>query len=218
MNKITITLICLSVFLVHCKKEDTNPASNANNNSTTNATQTALVDSLIVGQFTGNLDGTDYNLIYYQPPVRSTLSVGIASNNHKTTYSENPDSTIQKVFSTIYFLDYSTLHITSLSLFAGKIMDTTQFLNAFPDGNYPYSSTAYKSIEISYYDSASVQWSTALGSADQSLSSFNRKFLWAENSNQNVFFSATFNCTLYNKTGQSKRITNGYYLGYFTID
>jgi len=64
--------------------------------------------------------------------------------------------------------------------------------------------------KIFYYDNNSVEWSTDLGSANQTGSTFNITEHIANTDGYSQHISkATFNCKLYNSTGASMTLTNG---------
>ncbi len=210
-----LVMVFLSVAIITsgCKKDEAAP----NSPGTTPITQTTN-DTLIVGQFDGNLDGVEIRSVWYAPPTTGSTAAGVTTNRLKTVHTSNPDTTIHEFTSTIFFRTLKeSLNVIHKAKVAGVEPDTTEFFNMFPSGSYEYSSSPFYGVEIVLHDTNNVNWSTAYGIADQTNSSYTRTTLFTDSSGKDVFFSAKFNCTLYNKTGQSKTITNGYYLGAFSI-
>jgi hypothetical protein len=93
----------------------------------------------------------------------------------------------------------------------------TAFKAFFNPGTYSYSPDAVNGLKISYYESG-TEWSTDLGSQDQTGSSFvvtdNRE--QSGTSDYTVKIKATFNCKLYDGSGQSKIFTEGVFIGFFS--
>lgn len=101
----------------------------------------------------------------------------------------------------------------------GSFYDTTNLLNFFSPGDYPYSVLADSGIEILYYppDDRYRPWSTSYGTAQQDSCSFrilDALFVHEYSNETMVKFQAEFSCNLYKRTGERFGLTNGRFIGY----
>jgi hypothetical protein len=110
------------------------------------------------------------------------------------------------------FISKGTLRFAS-----GMIPVDSIFEPFFAPASYQYSPNSADGIVIEWYDSNGELWSTEIGTANQSGSSFVIVANLSSHVNGylDVKLKATFNCKLYNASGQSKTLTEGLYVGSF---
>jgi hypothetical protein len=206
MRKTTIVLtVGIIALLASCKKKDDNNATPTNppsNVVTINSTP----------QFTGTINGTGYNLINgntYSSGVSSNKQIGSPSKGSYASLIGN-DNTNQP---------YLTINKGTMT-FNGSAPDTASFDAFFPVGSYTYSINYANGIEIDWIDPNGNQYSTSMGTGNQSNSSFTvtAKHVSMVSGYYQVKVLATFNCTLYNSSGASITLTNGTYVGSFEND
>ncbi|UAY51939.1 hypothetical protein [Ferruginibacter albus] len=95
-----------------------------------------------------------------------------------------------------------------------------EFKSFFNPGTYSFSTPgSYQGITVSWMDKSGNYWSTDNDPATQSGSTFTiTKVNDGPVSLNQVYYvevTATFNCTLYDLSGNSKQLTNGKYFGLF---
>lgn len=101
----------------------------------------------------------------------------------------------------------------------GSFYNTTNLINFFAPGTYPYSFLADNGIEILYFHPEEYYqpWSTSFGAAGQDSSYFrilNTLFVHEFTNEVMIKFQAEFACNLYKRSGEKFRLTNGKFLGY----
>ena len=208
MKKTTILLtIGIIALLAGCKKKDDNNATPSNSNPPSN-----VITINSTPQFTGTINGTGYSLV-----EGNTYSSGVSSNKQigspsKASYASliGNDNTNQP---------YLTINKGMMS-FNGSMPDTASFDAFFPGGSYTYSINHVSGIEIDWIDPNGNQYSTSMGTGNQSSSAFTvtAKHVSMVSGYYQVKILATFNCTLYNSSGGSIILTNGTYVGSFEND
>jgi hypothetical protein len=109
-----------------------------------------------------------------------------------------------------------TVQKGAIVLPSGTSPSDSQFLAFYAAGTFSYDPAADNGIVVSYFD-GSTTWSTAIGAATQTGSSFKiiDKKAITGNTDYTVKIYSTFNCTVYDGAGNSKVITNGKYIGDF---
>ena len=92
----------------------------------------------------------------------------------------------------------------------------TQLDSMYHEGTYPYGVSSDRNAgvtvdgaRIEMYDESQVTWSTDLGTHDQTGSAFNVTSLTEGTEGAWYTMEATFNCKLYDESGNSKTLTNG---------
>jgi hypothetical protein len=92
------------------------------------------------------------------------------------------------------------------------------FKSFFAPGTYSYSQDASNGIEVSWVDADNNEWSTSLGTADQTGSKFSIVSADDDADALNKYYvkvKATFNCILYDGNGNKLAVTNGEMVGDF---
>ena len=213
-NSIAIS-IAIILFISSCKKEASTPAP----------TPTPVPTSTIfVREFTGTIDGTVYN--YVDGNGTTNIGGGVSSaltGNSVSYYGSylNYDTSFTQIFN----LEKGILNFVG----QGVLPTDSAFNNFFALGTYPYTYPYYSSgtngIHLYWTDQTGTQWSTSNGTADQTGSAFaitvsEPKLVTYISGGITtvkdfVNIKTSFNCKLYNSSGQSKTLTNGSYTGYF---
>ena len=188
------------------KKNDAAPASSSNNNSS----GTVTIDSS--PRITGKLDGVAYSKVEDGTNVVSMVSREGSLAAYPDTSTgiygcgfTNGDGSVS------YFaIDRGTLK------YVGTV-ENTDFKAYYTPATYSYNLNLATGIRVIYYDAAGEIWSTDQGSQNQSGSTFvitDRKE-FSGLSGYDIKVKATFNCKLYNTTGQVKTFTEGVFVGFF---
>ena len=193
-----MTLVVVS----SCKKDD---SANDENNPI-NPNRGVTIDSDV--QFTGVINESNVSI---------TLSnIGDLVNGADNQISPNPDTSYYKY--DIYMCNNE--NTVAIQIKKGTLKsitgypDNNMFQAFFPSGNYAYSVEAVKGIEIIYWDANQKEWSTSMGSANQSGKTFTIDASRDEG-NDYVKIKALFSCNLYDASGNSITLTNGVFVGYF---
>ena len=201
------------LFVSACKKKDT-----SNNNSSSGGgggnpppptglsiTTPCTVSATIGGSpFSFTEDGATYQ-------------VAVGSSGNVNT----PPTPTDKIYSCDYYNDATSQSIFSIQKgtlsFLGNIADSATFTAFFPKTSYNYSTNAANGIDISWWDAGNVQWSTGFGAATQTGSTFTVTEMISKKvlGYQDVKIKGTFNCTLYDGSGNSKTVTNGNFVAVF---
>ena len=99
-------------------------------------------------------------------------------------------------------------------------VNTMVSLGSYPFGKFVWNSTTSQydivdGVRIQWTDPSGVEWSTDRGAADQSASVFtvSEKVSTGELFGPRFTFKCSFNCVLYNGTGESKGVSAGYLFG-----
>lgn len=200
-----LSLLCLTL-VIGCKKKDTSDLEPTSFYTT----------GLDVNSFYGTIDGIDYEYIEQQDDV----SGGVGTNKvlNVGSYSTAKYST------NLYYYDndedIAGVDIGTLGFIASDDTPTnSEFEDFVKKGVYNYSIDAEDGIEFFWMDDNGTEWSTSLGTANQTGSSFEIVEVKETTSffgDYTITFRATFNCTLYDGTGQKKVLTNGSYVGSFS--
>jgi hypothetical protein len=166
---------------------------------------------------TGTVDGSNFTYIDQNSPVSGGTGASKGSNAPNTSavyqsywYNDNNNNT--------YFqFNKGTLN------FQGSTAPSAQFADFFKTGSYPYSGPGVdpvNGIVISYFDNSNNEWRTDNAPGTQTGSTFVitavQDATILGTAREKV--TATFNCKVYNSSGQSKTITNGKTVTYFEND
>jgi len=210
MKKTTFLLIGLivSVFsIVSCKKKD-DPAP-----APTTPTTTAPTSINSTRQATFKLDGTKVSYVFGNANFDMSYGAGggIGSGGSPTT--RYFDASIGNVSGVGITITKGTLVVA-----AGGYPSDAEFATFFPVGTVAYSPALSNpnGIEISYWD-GTTQWKSNFGTADQTGSAFSivdRKFT-TMGGDYTVKTYLTFNCKLYDGSGNVKTLTDGVFIGDF---
>ncbi|MBK6397927.1 MAG: hypothetical protein IPP27_06575 [Bacteroidetes bacterium] len=201
MKKIFYIIAICSVFVSCSKKDDPEPTPSApvlNYNSTP--------------QFSVSLNGTGLSMIAdgstIESLVGSSNSLNPVPNISTGNYSYYIGSNVNDIG---IFLKRGGL------LFMGFPPSDSLFLSFFPTGSYNYTSDGVNGISISYFDANGILWSTDLGTAVQTGSTFTID----ERQGQDILgyysvrYKASFSCKLYDGSGNTIDLTNGVIVGSF---
>lgn len=182
-----------------CKKDDSSDDTNNPNNDIT-------IDSEI--QFAANINGSNVSILL------SNIGDAVCGTDNKI--SVDPDTSYFKYDSYMSNSD-NTLAIQikkgTLKSITGY-PDNTTFQAFFPTGNYSYAVNAVKGLEIRYWDANQKEWSTSMGSANQSGKTFTIDAS-RDDGNDYVKIKASFSCNLYDASGNSITLTNGIFVSHF---
>lgn len=206
----TISLLCmLATVLVSCDKDESGLTPNEN------YIQNIEDQPQGFGNFIADIDGSNFSMT-------ATLT-----NNIQPTVGgqESTDATVspfvtQKNYNSA-LTNSSTGQSSGISvgeiIYSGSLLPSkSEFLALFSTGSKNYSQDLSNGVEV-YIVENNVVWSSANGSGNQSGSKFNITSA-TEGSvlgNDNVEIEATFSCTLYDDSGNSKVLTNGTFKGVF---
>ena len=98
----------------------------------------------------------------------------------------------------------------TLTYTGSSIADQTTFNAFFPVSAYSYSPNAANGVEFQYWIGGTM-WSTSLGTADQTGSAFTvtERVTGTVLGYSQVKIKTTFNCKIYDGSGNSKTVTGG---------
>jgi|SRR5665213_1236598 len=114
--------------------------------------------------------------------------------------------------------DGSEFSITKGLMHSFTTASQTDMKNFFKAGTYNYSAGAQNGIDISWYDANGKSWSTSSGSADQTGSNFKIVSVMDDPDAAGRYYvkvQSSFNCILYDGTGNSMLLTGGQMVGAF---
>lgn len=201
---LTVLSLASIIALSSCSKDDDN-----NNNQQNNPTTSSSLS------FKCQLDGVAFEMtetllndIYAETSIDSEINSSaspITTTSYYGSFMYN-DATDESA-------GFSIGHIT----YTDSDPDFALFETLFTSGNRPYVTDLITNngVSVNLYLNG-VEWSTTLGSADQSGSTF---AITGATEKENFFgvkyleVEAFFSCTVYDGNGNSKQITNGTYRG-----
>lgn len=204
--KLKIYSLALAASLVlfsSCSKDDDTTTNNNNNNNNNNTSIT--IDSS--PQMRATIDGSAVSVVVDGTTNAESFSTSgsiatppDSSDKQYTTYFEDANTSAEKF----------NMKIGTLKYLGGMIVPTTDYKNYFHTGTRSFSPGGTNGIELEWTDGAGTKWSTGLGAATQTGSLFtistNKEYTLGY---QRMKILATFNCKLYNGSGQSKTLTGG---------
>lgn len=214
MNRIlSATLLTgLMAVLISCdKKDDPQPEPSTPNTPTSN----------YVYYFKANFDGKAIEV----GEKKFSLQYG----NGMSSSGDGDQDTNYQVIQSSYFSHYTDnskpeYAVGMISTFHGYwgSPDYQTRADAITTGNHPYGNDdPYIHLDggiIEYWDSNDEYWSTTQGSGDQTGSSFNITSYKDNIDGTSVkIMEAEFNCTLYNQSGATIKVTNGKFKGRIII-
>lgn len=210
--KTVYLMLIAALCLTSCSKDD-DDAAQPNNSSQNNNTSGNSITINSNAQVWMKIDGNVYSKIV---EATNTISSGVGADKEIAGF---PD-TSSAIYASFLYDDNTLNSYFSIDkgelIFLGGEPDTTTFKNFFNPGNYSYTAGALNGIVIAYYDSNNERWSTDQGSGDQTGSIFTITEIKTNNVfDYTVTVRVTFNCKVYNNTGQSKTLTEGVYIGGF---
>lgn len=197
---LTIGCILSAALWISCSKKSSSAPAPAATTGTTGISANSIYAS-------GNIDGVSFSYIDGKNSVVQGTSYGSTGDGHGQTLSQYYgylQDTVTKQY--LFKIGKGTLVTTGS---AGD-EDVNPF---FATGSYPYSSYTGKDslngICIKYYDAQHNEWASNNAPAKQDGSNFTIISKETQQFGYYLKISATFNCKVYNATGQSKTITNG---------
>lgn len=201
-----ITAIIVVTGISSCKKEESTPTP-----TPTTTTNPPVPTSNLYFQAT--INGT---AVSFQDGVGGYgAGGGSESGSEPSGWQEGQSSMVTKAFST---QNLGGIHIMKAFVYEPSI---TQIESMFAVQSYPYGKLSPSTnidgedgARVFYYDNSGVEWTTDLGTADQTGSTFSiTEHIVNEAGVSHRISKVTFNCTLYNSTGASMILTNGVYRG-----
>ena len=204
LMRIIIVAFLISTLIFSCKKKDDGTSTATPTNPTTPTTVTINSEP----QFSGTI---------------GTTNVSFITSNYSSSASTGSDDAIGTDTSKFAYEAYiiNTTSSTAIGVNKGTLIlvgsgypDNITFQNFFATGNIPYSVNAKKGIEIEYWDTHNVHWSTSNGTANETGKTFTISAVKDEG-NGYARILASFNCNLYDSIGHSQTLTNGVFLGDF---
>jgi hypothetical protein len=191
-----VTLLVLALAMVSCKKEESTPTPT----TTTPTTPTATTASS-TPQFTGSIDGTSVSHQTGYVGFSNSASVGSGMPSNFSYSGQILDA----AFNTVISVEKGNLNLPG-----GGYPSNSEFSSFIPSGVYAFDATLMNGIVVTYY-SGGTEWSSALGSGDQTGSVFTvvERFESTATGDFRVKYKATFNCKVYDGLGGQKVITNG---------
>lgn len=199
--KISFLFILFSLVIFSCKKKDEEPEPEPKVPVVNNPTPKE--PALFLKAQIDTMD-IDYSIITGLEPLNASSSsdASIGSGGMASTFKYGTSISSLAEERAIY------ITIGTLYLPDGGRPYTEEFFDFFQIGTYNYSNEADDGIEIVFLDENGTIWTS---NGDQTGSSFeiskttNNSFWGTEY----VEFLATFNCTLYDESGNSMLLTNG---------
>lgn len=203
MKHLIVIIALVFLMIVSCKKKTSTPDPDPTPTTTGSTTgNNPTVDVNSVSQASYTLDG---NPVSYSVDNTHFSSSGSSGNTNRT-YDAGIDNG-----DTITYIN-----ITKGTLFTSGGSPTDSIFKLFyPIASIPYSVNAANGIDLTIWQNH-VRWSTSLGTANQSGSSFN--IVQTKDDQQGYLYIKTyitFNCKVYNGAGGMKTITNGKFVGFF---
>lgn len=209
MSKLTLKTVSflfnLGMVMVSCKGDD--------DSSDTPDTAQPVVQNF--GSFSADLDGANFEMV-------ATLLNDVDPNvgSYESTDATVSPFVTEKDFNSS--LDNSVkgeaagVSVGTVTFSGSQNPSKSAFVALFSPGNKNYEQNLNNGVEV-YVNINGVTWSISNGTADQSGSTFTITSA-AEGEvagTDNVEIEATFSCTLYDDSGNSKALTNGKFKGLF---
>lgn len=204
MKKSILLLALSGVLLSGCKKDEESVTPTPTNTGTVITSTTAATFSATIN---GNaVSYTVDNSTYYET-YGSSGSVG------DTTFQVYSGDISKRVGTD--FIDLISIRKGTLSFIGGFDPDTATFSNFFNAGTFNFSDDAENGIELNWFDSNNVLWTTS--GINQSGSTFviEKKISYEFLGYFYARYKAKFNCKLTNGV-QTITLTNGSMIGSFT--
>jgi len=199
-KNILLFILCVAIAAGCKKKSSSTPAASSNPTGGTAALSLSTPGSLtatIGGASVSYAENSTYEGIFssnknLNPPSPSTAVYSYGLSNISTSAD-------------VFGVSKGTLTYTGSS-----IADQTTFNAFFPISACSYSPNAANGIEFQYWIGATL-WSTSLGTADQTGSAFTvtDRVTGTVLGYSQVKIKATFNCKIYDGSGNSKTVTGG---------
>ena len=207
MRKIFLLVSISTVLFSGCKKDDETVTPTNSNPTNTGTGITANTPSTLTATINGNvvtytINNTDIYNVY-----SSSGSIGDTTyKKYGTSISRRVGTDFNKLF---------TINKGTLVSIGWAEPDTTTFSAFFNPKTLSFSDFAENGMEIIWYDTNNVMWTTT--GANQTGSSFviEKKISYENLGYFYVKYSAKFNCKLTNGT-QTISLTNGSVIGNFT--
>lgn len=217
MRKFTLKLVSflsiLSLLIISCEDDTSDYTPNNGSNSLnlpnnpvdTTGNQGGGQAPLTSKGFVGDFDGARITFIAsssnFQPGVGSSGSSGATSTK-----------SYQSSIFNLSTGDGATLSIGEIQYSGTSFPSNAMFQSLFTQGDQNYSVDSKNGVEVSIVLNNEI-WSSSEGTADQTGSNF--KFTQISDKGNSVEVKATFSCTLYDDSGNSKALTNGEFIGLF---
>lgn len=212
ISRFSIIILSLSLILiVGCKKESTPEPS---------PTPTPTTNALSAFYFTAKIDGSTI-LLEDGKNNYSNLAGGYGMTIPYGWQSAPFSSLIETndfINNTNNFPSYGIAFVKN---YIGDPNDLTIYKNIISVQSFNYGNlspnTGVNGIDgavVFFYDTNGIEWSTGLGSADQTGSTFNvTEYIDDVNGIFHKVIKATFSCKLYDGSGNSKTLTDGTFRG-----
>lgn len=204
---LTIAPICMYCLMLSCKKKsDSTPTSTTSSTSSTPLS----INSPYQASFT--LDGTKISYVFGTANFDTNYGAGGSIGTSGSPTNRYFTASVGETSGIGLTITKGTLVVAT-----GGYPSNTAFSTFFPVGTVPFApaATTPNGIVVSYWD-GTTKWSTDLGTADQTGSNFK---IEASSFNAGVDYTAktylTFNCKLYDGSGNMKTLTNGVLIGNF---
>ena len=212
MKHILLTSLVLFVFVIGCKKKDSNNTPEETQPTTTGSTTGGTtggssITATTAPQATFALDGVSTSYISNGTTIYGGSGTS-GGGSGATVYSSDIDDGNSVTYINI---NKGTLTYTT------SIPTDNQFKAFYPISSIPYSVNAVNGVEVSIFIGG-TEWSTSKGTANQTGSTFNIVQTVDNPDLSGTFYlkvKATFSCKVYDGAGNSKTITNGLYIGDF---
>lgn len=168
-----------------------------------------------LGSFSADLDETNFKMV-----ATSTNNVGIGIGAiGETNTSVSPfvtKITYNSSLSSSLSGERAGILVGSITYSGSNLPSKSEFLALFSTGSKNYDQNLNDGVEV-YVVIDQVTWSSSYGTADQSGSTFNIISAKESEDFMNYYFEieASFSCTLYDDSGNSKLLTNGKFKGLF---
>jgi len=169
--------------------------------------------------FTGSIDNVQHNYSTNSSDIQYSYGFGYGSsfnpcNSIDTSHTHSYGSSITRKDTTYNpIISLSKQHISYIGDTGAP--DST-FYNFFGLGNYTFAHYSNQfGFQLTFYDSNGKKWRTDYGTANQQNSSISIINVDKMDDPSEIYVLISFNCTLYDTTGNSIEVTNAVYYGKF---
>jgi len=219
LKSIVIVVLTSCLFFTGCSKSNPTPSTSNNNNTPAplSIASPANFNATIGGTGIAFTEGTNAMEAIY-----SNNALGGFNSANGNFYNLAKESGLVYKGSNGNGYPKFSITIGAIPTFPSYPMENSNptFKALFSVKSYPYDATLINGIKTTYTDANGKLWSSALGTADQTGSTFVvTKVVDGTDPITAVYevaIQASFNCTLYDGLGGSLVLTNGTFSGKFT--
>lgn len=199
-KQIVILLMSAMLTTISCKKEEVTPEPKVDQ-PTCPESETEELSANSLSSFTGIIDGVSYSYIEGEKNISAGVgktSIGMAASFDASLGNDDAEKSV-------FSIDKGETNI---------FLTNEEFKDFFKAGSYTYGSSGFT---IKWYDDSDTEWTNYLGAADQTNSTIKIEDAKEINVFGNYYITTkiTLACNLYDADGNSKKLTNGVFIGSF---